>query len=70
MRRLQTFSYDWPHGSLLVMHTDGVNTRWGLSRYAGLQSHQPDVIAGVLFRDFRRGVDDATAVVTRHGAAA
>lgn len=70
VRRMQTFSYEWPRGSLLVMHTDGLNTRWALSRYAGLQSHQPDVIAGVLFRDFRRGVDDATAVVTRHGKAA
>jgi len=70
MRRVQTFSYAWPRGSLLVMHSDGVGTRWSLGRYAGLLRHRPDVVAGVLYRDHRRGVDDATAVVTRHGEAA
>jgi anti-sigma regulatory factor (Ser/Thr protein kinase) len=69
-RRVQTFTYDWPRGSLLVMHSDGVGTHWSLSKYAGLQRHRPDVVAGVLFRDHRRGTDDATAVVTRHGEAA
>jgi anti-sigma regulatory factor (Ser/Thr protein kinase) len=69
-RRVQTFSYDWPRSSLLVMHSDGVGTHWSLSRYAGLQVHRPDVVAGVLYRDHRRGADDATAVVTRHGEAA
>jgi hypothetical protein len=67
---MQTFSYDWPRGSLLVMHSDGVGTHWSLSRYAGLQVRRPDVVAGVLYRDHRRGADDATAVVTRHGEAA
>jgi anti-sigma regulatory factor (Ser/Thr protein kinase) len=69
-RRLQTFTYDWPQGSLLVMHSDGVGTHWSLSKYAGLQRHRPDVVAGVLYRDHRRGTDDATTVVTRHGDAA
>ena len=70
MRRLQTFSYAWPRGSLLVMHSDGVGTRWSLGRYAGLRQCRPDVVAGVLFRDHKRGVDDATAVVIRHGEVA
>jgi anti-sigma regulatory factor (Ser/Thr protein kinase) len=69
-RRVQTFSYDWPPGSLLVMHSDGLATHWSLNRYAGLSQHRPDVVAGVLYRDLRRGPDDATAVVTRHGEAA
>jgi hypothetical protein len=52
------------------MHSDGVGTHWSLSKYAGLQRHRPDVVAGVLYRDHRRGTDDATTVVTRHGDAA
>jgi anti-sigma regulatory factor (Ser/Thr protein kinase) len=68
-RRVQTFTYDWTPGDLLVMHTDGVGTHWSLARYAGLWGRRPDVIAGVLYRDHRRGTDDATAVVTRHGEA-
>lgn len=70
MRRVQTFSYAWPRGSLLVMHSDGLGTHWSLSKYAGLFHHHPDVVAGVLYRDHRRRTDDATAVVTRHGEAA
>jgi anti-sigma regulatory factor (Ser/Thr protein kinase) len=69
-RRVQTFSYDWPRGSLLIMHSDGLATHWTLARYAGLSQRRPDVVAGVLYRDLRRGTDDATAVVTRHGEAA
>jgi hypothetical protein len=68
-RRVQTFTYDWRRGDLLVMHSDGVGTHWSLAGYAGLRAHRPDVIAGVLYRDHRRGTDDATAVVTRHGEA-
>jgi anti-sigma regulatory factor (Ser/Thr protein kinase) len=69
-RRVQTYSYAWPRGSLLVMHSDGVGTHWTLSKYAGLSRHHPDVIAGVIYRDHRRGTDDGTTVVTRHGEAA
>ena len=69
-RRVQTYSYAWTRGSLLVMHSDGIGTHWTLSKYAGLSQHHPDVVAGVLYRDHRRGTDDGTTVVTRHGEAA
>jgi len=69
-RRVQTYSYSWPPGSLLVMHSDGVGTHWTLAKYAGLTRHHPDVVAGVIYRDHRRGTDDATTVVTRHGESA
>jgi anti-sigma regulatory factor (Ser/Thr protein kinase) len=67
MRRLQEFTYVWPPGSLIVLHSDGVSTHWSLAPYAGLFSRHPDVIAGVLYRDFRRHRDDATVVVARNG---
>ena len=70
MRRVQTFTYEWPRGSLLIMHTDGIGTHWSLAKYPGLMQRRPDVVAGVLYRDHRRGSDDATAVVTRHGEVA
>jgi anti-sigma regulatory factor (Ser/Thr protein kinase) len=66
--RFQEFQYDWPDGSLLVMHTDGISGSWDLDAYAGLSVRQPDIIAGVLYRDWNRGRDDATVVVTRNGA--
>jgi hypothetical protein len=69
MRRLQEFTYEWPPSSLIILHSDGLTTHWALDRYAGLASRRPDVIAGVLYRDFRRVRDDATVVVARNGIA-
>ena len=68
MRKVQEFRYDWPTDSLLVMHSDGVSARWDLARYPGLVSRHPSVVAGVLYRDFSRGRDDALVVVVRAAA--
>jgi anti-sigma regulatory factor (Ser/Thr protein kinase) len=65
MRKIQEFSYEWSRDALLVMHSDGVSARWDLSRYAGLSNRDPSVVAGVLYRDFTRGRDDALVVVVR-----
>lgn len=65
IRRIQEFSYELPSGALTVLHSDGLKSRWNLDGYPGLLQRDPTVIAGVLFRDFERGQDDATAVVAR-----
>lgn len=61
---LQEFSYPWEGPALLIMHSDGVNTRWNLNDYPGLASRHPSLIAGVLYRDFARKRDDSTILVT------
>jgi len=68
LRKIQEFSYDWPPGGLLVMHSDGVSARWDLNKYPGLARRDPSVVAGVLYRDFSRGRDDALVVVVRVAA--
>lgn len=65
MRKIQEFMYEWPATALLVMHSDGVSARWDLSRYPGLALRDPSVVAGVIYRDFSRGRDDALVVVVR-----
>jgi hypothetical protein len=65
MRKIQEFTYAWPADSLLVIHSDGVSARWDLGRYPGLASRHPSVVAGVLYRDYSRGRDDALVVVAR-----
>jgi len=67
VRKFQAFDYTWPAESLLVMHSDGLRTRWSLDAYAGVQVRHPSVIAGVLARDFDRGSDDLTVLVARLG---
>lgn len=65
MRRVQEFSYPWSPDATLVVHSDGLSTRWRPESYPGLPRHDPSVMAGVLFRDFARVRDDATVVVVR-----
>lgn len=64
-RRIQAFAYPFPPGALLVLHSDGLGSRWTLDRYPGLAARDPLVVAGVLFRDFVRGSDDVTVVAVR-----
>ncbi len=63
--RIHEFVYPWPENALLVMNSDGITSRWDLSRYPGIQLKHPQLIAGVIYRDARRGRDDATVLVAR-----
>lgn len=63
--RIQEFSYSWPEDGLLVLHSDGLSTATGLESYPGLAARDPALIAGLLYRDFSRGRDDATVVVAK-----
>jgi anti-sigma regulatory factor (Ser/Thr protein kinase) len=65
VRKIQEFEYACPEEGLLVLHSDGLQSRWSLKPYAGLQSRHPAVIASVLYRDFTRGRDDVTVAVVR-----
>lgn len=64
-RTLREFEYEAPSGALVVMHSDGIATRWDLGEYPGLTAKSPGVVAGVLLRDFARGRDDMAVLVTR-----
>jgi anti-sigma regulatory factor (Ser/Thr protein kinase) len=63
--RSQGLDYEWPSYAVLVMHSDGLSSRWSLADYPGLIQSHPAVIAAVLLRDFSRGRDDATIAVAR-----
>ena len=64
-RRFDEFTYPWPSGALVVVHSDGLGSHWDLGRYPGLVARQPGLVAGVLYRDFSRQRDDVTVVVAR-----
>ncbi len=61
--KLQEFVYPFDANALLILHSDGLLTQWRLDRYPGLARRDPALIAGVLYRDFQRGRDDAGVVV-------
>lgn len=65
LRKVQEFLHPWQSGTLLVMHSDGLHTRWDLDQYPGLAHCHPALVAAVLYRDFSRGRDDVGVVVLR-----
>jgi anti-sigma regulatory factor (Ser/Thr protein kinase) len=68
LRKVQEFVYPWKEGSLLLLHSDGMATIRQPDRYAGLWGRDPSLVAGVLYRDYRRSKDDFTVVAARQAA--
>lgn len=69
-RRFQEFTYPFRTEATLtapwlVMHSDGLSSRWNLGAYPDISQHHPSLIAGVLYRDFKRANDDVTILVTQ-----
>lgn len=69
-RKAQTFRLHASQGSLLLLHSDGLQSRWNLRDYPGLMYRHPALIVAVLQRDFDRDRDDVGIVAVRTGATA
>ena len=66
--RIRAFAYRFRGAPTVILHSDGLSARWDLNEYPGLVSAHPSLIAGILYRDFRRGRDDASIVVVRRNS--
>jgi anti-sigma regulatory factor (Ser/Thr protein kinase) len=64
-RKIAQFTYNWKPGATLILHSDGLQSQWGLERYPGITRHSPSMVAGVLYRDYTRGRDDVTVMAVR-----
>jgi anti-sigma regulatory factor (Ser/Thr protein kinase) len=65
LRKVNEESFAFAEHDLVLLATDGVRPRWQWSSYSGLPRRDPSLVAGVLYRDFFGGRDDATVVVLR-----
>ena len=63
--RIRELNYPLPASAALVFHSDGLGTSWQPERYPGLMQHSCAAIAGVLYRDCKRGRDDSMVVALR-----
>ena len=63
--RIREFTYEFDADPLVILHSDGLATRWDIAAYPGLTVQHPALVAGVLLRDHRRGRDDASVVAMR-----
>jgi anti-sigma regulatory factor (Ser/Thr protein kinase) len=64
-RLIRAFDYPVTAPFLVVLASDGLATGWSLDQFPGLRSRHPVLIAGLLYRDFRRPRDDVTVLVVR-----
>jgi anti-sigma regulatory factor (Ser/Thr protein kinase) len=65
IRRPEEASNAWPAHAVLVVHSDGIESRWSPQRLMPVLSRDPVLAAAILMRDHCRGRDDATVVVLR-----
>lgn len=63
--RLQELALPVAAGDLVVLHSDGLQSRWDLGKYPGVFGRRPQTVAGLLYRDFSRGRDDVSVAVVR-----
>jgi len=65
-RHVRVYDYALVPGALLVLHSDGVSTKWSLDGAPELRSKHPSLACGLLFRDHARPRDDATVLAIRY----
>ncbi len=65
VRKVKEDVAGWSPAAVLIMHSDGIGTRWNFDSYPGLVARHPALIAAVIYRDFARPRDDLTVVVVR-----
>jgi anti-sigma regulatory factor (Ser/Thr protein kinase)/serine/threonine protein phosphatase PrpC len=62
---VRVWPHRWTEGTTLVIASDGISSTWDANAYPGLTTRNPQLLAGVLLRDFSRNSDDATVLVYR-----
>lgn len=56
---------DGEKGQLLTMCSDGIRTRWEMSKYPGIAKCDPSILAAALYKDQGRRTDDMSILVAR-----
>jgi anti-sigma regulatory factor (Ser/Thr protein kinase) len=62
---VRVWTYPWTTGATVVMTSDGLSASWEIASYPGLLNRSPQILAGILMRDYGRNADDATVLVAR-----
>ena len=64
-RTIRQFEYDVPPGSAVIVHSDGVSSRWEAAALPALEARDPLLIAAVLLAEAGVHRDDAGVVVLK-----
>jgi hypothetical protein len=64
-RTIRQFEYDVPPGSAVIVHSDGVSSRWEAAALPALETRDPLLIAAVLLAEAGVHRDDAGVLVLK-----
>jgi anti-sigma regulatory factor (Ser/Thr protein kinase) len=65
MGKIRAWSGRWAEGATLLLASDGLSEAWDINAYPGLLERSPQLIAGILMRDYGRDSDDATILIAK-----
>lgn len=65
MGRVRVWTQKWAEMSTLILASDGVSETWDIKSYPNLLDRNPQILAGILMRDYSRTNDDATVLVAK-----
>ncbi|GAA3575149.1 anti-sigma regulatory factor [Nonomuraea rosea] len=64
-RTVREYAYVAPPHSMVVMHSDGLSSRWDITTFPGLTARSPAVMAATLLREAGTRRDDACVLVLK-----
>lgn len=50
---------------LLVMASDGIKTRWDISKFQSILKYDNMILAGAIYKEFNRGTDDSSVLTAK-----
>lgn len=62
---LHSNSITWRPNETLIIHSDGLKTRWDLSHLPNILNQDGSILAAALYKDFSRGNDDLLIIVLK-----
>ncbi|HEX6625801.1 MAG TPA: SpoIIE family protein phosphatase, partial [Pyrinomonadaceae bacterium] len=65
LSQVRVWPHRWAEGMSIVMASDGLSASWDIESYPGILKQSPQLLAGILLRDYGRDSDDATVLVIR-----
>lgn len=65
MGRMRVWKQKWAEGAIAIMASDGLSESWDIKSYPNLLERHPQILAGILMRDYARTSDDATVLVAK-----
>ena len=62
---IRQFEYEVPPGAAVILHSDGLSSRWEVAALPGLETRDPLLIAAVLLAEAGIHRDDAGVLVLK-----